>query len=130
MNTYCQIDKDGVCKAVYHTNDDAFEPPTDYAITSGADRSWIGTKQWNGNAWNDYEPPKRILSKYEFIQRLQPEFVDILTAAKTDVQVEAYYQMAMAATEINLDDPNTSPGLDLLVAKGLLTVERKAEILS
>jgi hypothetical protein len=73
----------------------------------------------------------RILSKYAFSQRFTPqERIAIRQAAQMDVEVADYYELAQIADEVNLDELTTAQGLDLLISKGLLAAERKAEILA
>ena len=72
-----------------------------------------------------------IITKLEFRFRLtDAEYIGILSAAKTDVEVQAWVETFNMVTQINLDDPRTISGLDMMVAKGLLTEERKTEILT
>ena len=131
MNTYCHIDLNGLCIGVYHTNDDAFEPPTDYVITSGASRAWIGTKQWNGNAWNDYEPPVRIITRADFTERFTSlELESILSLAKTNVKAEAFIRFVMVEDQINLDSERIWTALDQMTTAGILTAGRKEEVLA
>lgn len=65
------------------------------------------------------------------------EFLDLFTEAEQVAIVEAtslaapmklWYDRMLAASFITLADPRTEAGLDVLVAAGLLTAERKAEI--
>lgn len=76
-------------------------------------------------------PIPNIISKVAFRFRLtDDEYVGILTAAKTDVEVAAWVETFNMVSSVNLDDPRTKSGLDLMVAKTLLTAERKTEILT
>jgi len=73
----------------------------------------------------------RIVTKLAFRYRLtDAEYVGILTAAKTDVSVAAWIETFNIVSQVNLDDPRTKAGLDMMVSKGLLTAERKTEILT
>jgi len=81
------------------------------------------------------EEPKpvepNIITKIAMITRFtDPEFVGILTAAKTDPEVEGWYARFSAATTINLDDARTVSGIDMLVTKTLLTQARATAILT
>lgn len=72
-----------------------------------------------------------IITKLAFRFRLtDAEYVGILTAAKTDVEVAAWIETFNMVSQINLDDTRTKSGLDMMVSKGLLTVERETEILT
>ena len=74
--------------------------------------------------------PVTILSPRAFLGRFtEAETVAIFTAAQTDVPVAIWKDTALAGN-IDLTDPQTSAGLDALVAAGLLTATRKAAILA
>jgi len=76
-----------------------------------------------------YVPP--VVTKTAFRFRLtDAEYVAILSAAKTDVEVQAWVETFNMVTQVNLDDPRTATGLEMMVTKGLLTEERKTEILT
>ncbi len=74
-------------------------------------------------------PP--IITKLAFRYRMtDSEYVGILSAAKTDVEVAAWIETFNMVSQVNLDDPRTASGLDMMVSKSLLTEERKTEILT
>lgn len=76
-------------------------------------------------------PPLPIITKLAFRYRLtDAEYVGILTTAKTDVEVAAWIETFNMVSQVNLDDPRTTSGLEMMVAKSLLTEERKTEILT
>ncbi len=76
-------------------------------------------------------PEPRIVTKVAMITRFtDPEFVSILTAAKTDTDVEAWKTRFDVATSIDLDSDRTKAGFDMLVTKTLLSQERATEILT
>ena len=54
----------------------------------------------------------------------------IRAAAQSDVLVADFLQLAQAAQEITTTNPTTVAGMGYLVFIGLLTAERKDEILS
>jgi hypothetical protein len=73
----------------------------------------------------------RIVTKLALRYRLtDAEYVGILTAAKTDVSVAAWVETFNIVNQVNLDDPRTKSGLNMMVSKGLLTAERETEILT
>lgn len=75
--------------------------------------------------------PDPIVTKVAMITRFtDEEFVGILTAAKTDVEIEGWYARFSASNTINLADSRTIAGVDLLVTKSLLTQDRATEILT
>lgn len=68
---------------------------------------------------------------YEFINRFTPaERAAYRTAAKSDDLVADFVDMAQAAQEVISDDPLTVQGMDYLVSIGVLTQQRRDEILS
>jgi hypothetical protein len=74
-------------------------------------------------------PP--IITKLAFRFRLTDvEYVGILAAAKADVEVMAWVETFNMVGQINLEDPRTVSGLEMMVTKSLLTEERKTEILT
>lgn len=74
---------------------------------------------------------QRILSKKNFLKRIQPlEYVAIKNATTQNSIVDYYWQMFMLAEEINLDDPDTVNGLGLLSSIGLIDASRIPEILA
>ncbi len=75
-------------------------------------------------------PPPKIVSKADFrLSLMDAEYVAILSAAKTDIEVQAWVETFNILTEINLDSLRTVSGLEMLVSKGILTESRKNEIL-
>jgi hypothetical protein len=77
----------------------------------------------------DTRPP--IITRLAFRYRLtDAEYVGILTAAKTDVSVAAWVETFNIVSQVNLNDPRTKSGLDMMVSKGLLTSQRETEILT
>lgn len=76
-------------------------------------------------------PPPPIITKLAFRYRMtDAEYVGILSAAETDVEVAAWVETFNMVTQINLYDPVTASGLETLVSKGLLTKERALQIRS
>lgn len=75
--------------------------------------------------------PTWIITKLSMISRFtNAEYVGILSAQKTDVTVQAWYDAFYAATNVNLQDQRTIDGLKFLVGKNLLTQARADEILT
>jgi hypothetical protein len=76
-------------------------------------------------------PLPNIISKVAFRFRMtDAEYVGVINAAKTDVEVAAWVETFNMVTRIDLDSQRTVDGLNVLVSKGLLTQERATEILS
>lgn len=75
-------------------------------------------------------PQTWIISKLAMISRFtNAEYVGILSAKKSDVTVEAWYDAFSSANEINLQDQRTIDGVNFLVIKNLLTQDRANVIL-
>lgn len=76
----------------------------------------------------------RRLTKLAFIGRIGNEFAGILTAAKTNVQVELFVRMLDWATpdpdgtSVDLDDPRVVDALTTLEAAGFIASGRSQEI--
>jgi len=76
-------------------------------------------------------PPPPVITKIAMLTRLtDAEYVGILAAAKTDVEIEGWLGRFNAANTINLDDQRTKDGIALLVTKNLLTQARADAILT
>ena len=76
-------------------------------------------------------PLPNVISKVAFRFRMtDAEYVGILTAAKTDIEVAAWVETFNMVSRINLDDQRTKDGVAKLVSKNLLTQARADEILT
>jgi len=76
-------------------------------------------------------PPPKIISKVAFRFRLtDAEYVGILSAAKTDVEVAAWVETFNMVSNIDLDNQRTKNGVENLVSKNLLTQARADQILT
>lgn len=76
-------------------------------------------------------PLPNVISKVAFRFRMtDAEYVGVLNAAKTDVEVEAWVETFNMVSRINLDDQRTKDGVAKLVSKNLLTQARADEILT
>ena len=74
---------------------------------------------------------RKTWTAYEFLLRFTPqERSAYRQAAQTNDMVADFMSLAQAAQEIISDDPITIQGMDYLVAIGLLTQQRRDEILS
>ncbi len=76
-------------------------------------------------------PPTWVITKVAMISRFTPEeYVGIVSATKTDVEVQAWYDLFQAATKVDLQDQRTISGINSLSTKNLITQERAKEILT
>ena len=74
-------------------------------------------------------PTPRLVSVQEFRSRFtDAELASI--ALSTDVQVRVLLLKLQTRSDVDLDDPQVSQGLDLLISKTLLATSRKAQILA
>jgi hypothetical protein len=75
--------------------------------------------------------PSPIITKVAFRFRLtDAEYVGILSAAKTDVEVASWVETFNMVSSIDLDNQRTKDGVANLVSKNLLTQARADEILT
>ena len=58
------------------------------------------------------------------------EQLAVVTVAMTDPQVKLMYDRLINAAYLTYEDPETEQGLQLLLVNGLLTHERKAQIVA
>lgn len=74
--------------------------------------------------------PGRVMTKLEFLRRFTgAERIALRTVAKENPVVEDYMALLDAAQEVNTADPDTSGGVMMLEAAGLLGAGRAMEIL-
>ena len=79
----------------------------------------------------EIEPVPRIISQERFRLLLTDfEYLNILKASKTDVEVEAWVLTFNMTTQVNLDDERTKSWLEMLNSKELISDSRKEEILN
>lgn len=75
-------------------------------------------------------PPKTVFTSLEFRDLFTiNEQLAIRESQLTDMEVGLVYDMMLSAQSIDISDPRTVQGMDLLVSKGLITNERRDEIL-
>jgi hypothetical protein len=107
------------------------EPPE---LTESEQTKYV---RWSGMEWEitDEEPPvpplpPKVISKLGFINRLgDDDYVAILTASKTDVEIEAWINKFILVSNIDLNDTKTQEWIAKFVAKNLLTQEKADKIL-
>ena len=79
--------------------------------------------------WSAYVVPI-LWTSLEFIEQFtEAEQVAIVTAAQSSAALRLWYDKAMAAAQIVSTDPRLVSGMDALVNAGLITTQRKTEIL-
>jgi hypothetical protein len=72
----------------------------------------------------------KVYTSYEFLLRFTAaERASFRAAAVTDSTVADFKELATAAQEIHTNDPMTIAGMNYLVSVGLLTEQRKLEIM-
>jgi hypothetical protein len=76
-------------------------------------------------------PLPNIITKVAFRFRMtDAEYVGVISAAKTDVEVAAWVETFNMVSKIDLDNQRTKDGVANLVSKNLLTQARADEILT
>lgn len=74
---------------------------------------------------------RKTWTAYEFLNRFTySERAAYRNAAKTDDLIADFMSLAQAAQEIISDDPMTVQGMDYLVSVGIISQQRRDEILS
>lgn len=75
-------------------------------------------------------PPEKTFSSLEFLDLFtESEQLSIAQLALQSPQAKLWYDRMLAANYIVASDPRTAAGLDFLIAQGLISPERRAEIL-
>lgn len=81
-------------------------------------------------AESDATIPAKSWTPLEFIERFtDEEQLAIVTAAQSNPALRLFYDKLMASLNVVADEPRLISGLSMLVAAGLLTAQRKSEIL-
>ena len=76
-------------------------------------------------------PLPNVITKVAFRFRFtDAEYAGIITAAKTDAEVQVWYDTFNMLTVVDLDNQRTKDGVANLVSKNLLTQARADEILT
>lgn len=92
--------------------------------------------RYNQNATPRFTAPAVVAvqqrwTAYQFLQRFTAaERASMRSLAQTDENVADFLQLLQAAQEVVSDDPMTVAGMDYAVSVGIVTAERKTEILS
>jgi hypothetical protein len=80
--------------------------------------------------YGDPAPVEKIYTAYEFLTKFtQQERASFRNAALTDELVADFQELAIAAQTISTINPTTIAGMNYLVSVGLISEERKNEIL-
>lgn len=122
-----------------------------------ANKEWVATPDFRGTVWNDGENRFEINklgvspdyqweegeipapTSYEKVRFTSLEYLDkfteaeqigVVTAALTDVEVKLFYDRLLAATYIDITDPRTEQGIDLLISKSLIPASKKTTLLT
>lgn len=90
---------------------------------------------FNGMAPSTWVPPAppapATIDPLSFINRLTPEEQAAITSAgQSNVQVQLWLMKLASAQQVNVTDPLTIGGVNAMVAAGLLTAPRAAQILN
>lgn len=81
-------------------------------------------------AFNSVTSPYKNISSLEFLKMLEPERKSIKQATMVDIDLAILYEDIVAAQHVTYSDHRIEEGLSMLVEKGLLTDDRKTEIIS
>ena len=80
--------------------------------------------------WVAPAPAYPEMSSLDFLRLFDPERRAIKQAAMQDVDIGIWYNDTVAAQFVTYSDPRVEQGLAALVDAGLLTAERKTEIVA
>lgn len=100
--------------------------------TINADESFV-QENYPGRWKAVFEPDIQtwVITKLAMISRFtNNEYINIVTATKTDPAVQAWYDMFQVTNTVNLKDKRCIDGVNFLVSKNLLTQTRADEILT
>ena len=129
---------------------DTYSPHTGEHIATDSPATWMGRAGtsapeynphthgcfWRGGAWVlvAAQPAAQVFKRFYGNEKLdlftQAEQLAVVEATMTDPMVKLMYDRFLGALHLTYEDAETEQGLQLLVVKGLLTIERKAEIVS
>lgn len=137
MARYARIENDVVAEIIELPDGtklaDALHPDIVVNIRPAGDNVYPGFVLTSGLFVPPAPPPppepKRQLSFIEFLD-LFTESEQLAAAASNDPQVRRLLLRAAGASSLSLDDTRTLNGLESLVSQGLLTAERKSQILT
>lgn len=115
---------------VIRLSDGAYIPPDSANTDYQAYLAWLE----EGNTPEPADSPPKVYPQFRGNEKLdlftQAEQLAVATATMTDPVVKLMYDRLFGAKYLTYEDPETEAGLALLVDKGLLTPERKGEIVS
>lgn len=76
-------------------------------------------------------PPQTQITPLQFLDRFNSsEQIAVITATMQMPAIKFWYDRMIAATFVDLADPRVEMGLSVMVSYGMLTEDRKAEILT
>jgi hypothetical protein len=111
---------------------EAVYTPADGATLKASDTAGVGWTYAGGKFTGpepEPAPPKRQFTFLEFMDLFTDEDqLAIAGAAMTDAPTKLWYDRAVGAQFISLDDPRLTAGLDAMVAAELLTADRRNRV--
>lgn len=114
-------------------NPDAKVPDAPWVLMSGERPAphYVCKVVGGVGAWVEPSPTYRKFYGNEKLDLFtQGEQLAVVTATMSDPVVKLLYDRLLGAAFLTYEDPETEQGLSLLVQKGLIAEERKAEIVS
>lgn len=112
---------------------DEGERYTEEVLTIDADRKVVVSTR-DKEPDPDYVPPEPEYPQFTALEMLdlftEQEQLAVVSATMAVPEVKLWYDRLIAATFVAYEDPRTEGGLQALVDAGLLTPQRKAEIVA
>lgn len=142
---YAQLDNDGVCIGISEVEGEIIDIAyiaidtysTDYLRRVYRDGAWSDERVESGPVIETLVAPlpinsnPRILSKFEFRKRFTfPELVALNEAKKVSPLIEVIYDTFQIVDQVGLDEPELLQALDVLIQAGIITADRKREIMA
>lgn len=87
--------------------------------------------EWSAQHHTFVPKDSNILTKLQFLKKFTAsEYAAIKAATAQNGELDYYWQMFMVAEEINITDPDTIAGVNMLATLNLITSQRATEILN
>jgi len=109
----------------------SWTPPFGWTLFPDEPPAYVGPGwTWNGAAWVAPPVPVTVLTPAEWFDRLtEAEMEWLAVRRRTDEKVDVWITRMTALAQIAMDNPRLVAALDRLVSLGLMTAQRRNELL-